>query len=96
MTLTLFTVHQAKPGDLTTSNLLFNISTQDLIWIDFGQSQTSALIEDKAVDLALLEKCVTSTHSLLAEPLFKSFISGYTSSSNSKAVLTRLEKGHFY
>lgn len=50
-------------GDLTTSNMLIHTETRDLIMIDFGLSFTSALSEDKAVDLYVLERALLSLHS---------------------------------
>ncbi|KAJ7977360.1 EKC/KEOPS complex subunit bud32 [Quillaja saponaria] len=50
-------------GDLTTSNMLLNNSTNQLVLIDFGLSFTSTLPEDKAVDLYVLERALLSMHS---------------------------------
>ncbi|XP_068664500.1 uncharacterized protein [Aristolochia californica] len=50
-------------GDLTTSNLLLKSGTNQLVIIDFGLSYTSTLPEDKAVDLYVLERALTSMHS---------------------------------
>jgi len=47
-------------GDLTTSNLLVRNSDKAVAIIDFGLSQTSSIHEDKAVDLYVLERAVTS------------------------------------
>ena len=48
-------------GDLTTSNILlkknldeYNLSANDLYFIDFGLSTISNSVEDKAVDLFVL------------------------------------------
>lgn len=63
-------------GDLTTSNMLLrrandpsqiSSSTSDpslpsIVLIDFGLSYVSTLIEDKAVDLYVLERALASTH----------------------------------
>lgn len=49
-------------GDLTTSNLLLREHTDQVVIIDFGLSSTSTLIEDKAVDLYVLERAFASTH----------------------------------
>lgn len=48
-------------GDLTTSNMLLR-SSLDIVLIDFGLSYISTLIEDKAVDLYVLERAIGSTH----------------------------------
>ncbi|GMH02402.1 hypothetical protein Nepgr_004241 [Nepenthes gracilis] len=50
-------------GDLTTSNMLIRDGTNKLVLIDFGLSFTSALPEDKAVDLYVLERALLSMHS---------------------------------
>lgn len=50
-------------GDLTTSNMLIRKDTNQLVLIDFGLSFTSALPEDKAVDLYVLERALVSMHS---------------------------------
>ncbi|KAF8151535.1 kinase-like domain-containing protein [Crassisporium funariophilum] len=73
-------------GDLTTSNMMLrhpshfkstekDISTE-LVLIDFGLSYHSSLVEDKAVDLYVLERAFSSTHPD-SEPLFASIITAY-------------------
>ena len=42
-------------GDLTTSNMIYDPSTEALTMIDFGLSSVSNLAEDKGVDLYVLE-----------------------------------------
>lgn len=50
-------------GDLTTSNLMMRKETGgSVVLIDFGLSYVSNLIEDKAVDLYVLERAFSSTH----------------------------------
>ncbi|KAJ1984629.1 serine/threonine-protein kinase bud32 [Dimargaris verticillata] len=49
-------------GDLTTSNLFLRDSNGSLAIIDFGLSYHSHMIEDKAVDLYVLERAFLSTH----------------------------------
>ncbi|KAJ9457419.1 EKC/KEOPS complex subunit bud32 [Diplonema papillatum] len=48
-------------GDLTTSNLLLS-NTNEVYLIDFGLTTASALPEDYAVDLYVLERAIQSTH----------------------------------
>lgn len=73
-------------GDLTTSNMMLRhpssfrsvdatVSTE-LVLIDFGLSYHSTLVEDKAVDLYVLERAFTSTHPE-SEPMFASILSSY-------------------
>eukprot|EP00126_Sphaerothecum_destruens_P010734 Sdes_comp20798_c0_seq4m17081 len=49
-------------GDLTTSNMLLEGNSENIILIDFGLSYVSSLAEDKAVDLYVLERAFASTH----------------------------------
>jgi len=72
-------------GDLTTSNMMLRHpsfitdsrpGTQQLVLIDFGLAYTSALAEDKAVDLYVLERAFASTHPE-SEPLFERVVEGY-------------------
>eukprot|EP00833_Pecoramyces_ruminatium_P004719 jgi/Orpsp1_1/1178751/evm.model.c7180000066606.1 len=48
-------------GDLTTSNMILR-DDNEVVLIDFGLGYTSHLIEDKAVDLYVLERAFLSTH----------------------------------
>ncbi|KAH9475036.1 EKC/KEOPS complex subunit BUD32 [Psilocybe cubensis] len=65
-------------GDLTTSNMMVRRqgSKSDLVLIDFGLSYHSSLVEDKAVDLYVLERAFASTHPD-SEPMFASVLSAY-------------------
>lgn len=67
-------------GDLTTSNMMLRRPTPStptsLILIDFGLAYTSTLVEDKAVDLYVLERAFASTHPD-SEPLFASVLRAY-------------------
>jgi len=73
-------------GDLTTSNMMLRplepttspnqSSSSELVLIDFGLSFVSNLIEDKAVDLYVLERAFASTHPD-AEPLFDAVLKAY-------------------
>jgi tRNA A-37 threonylcarbamoyl transferase component Bud32 len=62
--------------------------------IDFGLSFHSALIEDKAVDLYVLERAFSSTHPD-SEPLFASVLKAYEQRMGKDwaAVGRRLEEG---
>lgn len=63
-------------GDLTTSNVMVR---QDgtLVLLDFGLSSVTAMAEDKAVDLYVLERAFLSTHpdseDLVSVSLIQSF-----------------------
>jgi TP53 regulating kinase-like protein len=49
-------------GDLTTSNIMMRQESGSPVIIDFGLSYVSQLVEDKAVDLYVLERALISTH----------------------------------
>ena len=72
-------------GDLTTSNVLIEILKDDsegfkLFMIDFGLGKLNASVEDKAVDLYVFERALTSTHPN-TEALFELFLKSYESAS---------------
>jgi len=77
-------------GDLTTSNML--LIGKRLHLIDFGLGYYSAKAEDKAVDLHLLRRALTSRHPALAEDFFGAAISAYRKArlEQSGPVLERL------
>lgn len=71
-------------GDLTTSNMIL----KDKIYlIDFGLSFFSQKVEDKAVDLHLLEEALESKHHKIATKCIKEVLKGY---GNNK-VISRLK-----
>jgi serine/threonine protein kinase len=49
-------------GDLTTSNIMIRDADGKAVLIDFGLSTVSTVLEDKAVDLYVLERAFVSTH----------------------------------
>ncbi|KAF8811339.1 hypothetical protein BYT27DRAFT_7184803 [Phlegmacium glaucopus] len=73
-------------GDLTTSNMMLRHPSSfhspntsiptEVVLIDFGLSYHSSLVEDKAVDLYVLERAFASTHPD-SEPLFASILKAY-------------------
>ncbi|KAF8927899.1 TP53 regulating kinase [Dissophora ornata] len=78
-------------GDLTTSNLLMRQESGSVVLIDFGLSYVSQLIEDKAVDLYVLERAFTSTHPN-TEVMFAQILEAYGESGKaSKQILKKLE-----
>jgi Kae1-associated kinase Bud32 len=80
-------------GDLTTSNMIFNVTEKKLYLIDFGLSFFSDKVEDRAVDIHLFRRALESKHNLIWSKSFKSFLSGYKSSSdNYEIVVKRLEQ----
>lgn len=62
-------------GDLTTSNIM--LQNEQTYLIDFGLSSYSALAEDKAVDLYVMQRAVLSTHSDFAEQYNGWLLDGY-------------------
>jgi Kae1-associated kinase Bud32 len=81
-------------GDLTTSNILVD-QKDDLFLIDFGLSFFSQKVEDKAVDIHLLEQALESTHYEHAKEFFTCFKKGYVrSSEHAVEVFDRLKEVH--
>lgn len=74
-------------GDLTTSNVIV-MSDGELCLIDFGLAFKSDRVEDKAVDIRVLERAVESTHPSVKEVFMEAFIKEYESySQRPKQVL---------
>ena len=71
-------------GDLTTSNMIYNAERHELTLIDFGLSFVSGLVEDKGVDLYVLERAFLSTHPH-SEEHFQKLVESYSGGSE-KAV----------
>lgn len=65
-------------GDLTTSNIVV-MEDRTVAVIDFGLASQRVLVEDKAVDLYVLERALVSTHSKHAERYGEWVIEGYNS-----------------
>jgi TP53 regulating kinase-like protein len=81
--------HDIIHGDLTTSNIL--LEENRLVLIDFGLASVSNSIEDRAVDLYVLERAITSTHPQCGTQLFKAIVESYGKVvSNSTATLSKL------
>lgn len=64
-------------GDMTISNVLSEDGK--LYIIDFGLGDFTHELEDKGVDLLLLNRVLKSTHYRYHVPLFKAFLAGYSS-----------------
>ncbi len=79
-------------GDLTTSNMIFNEKENKVYFIDFGLGYFSDRIEDKAVDLHLLNHALSTKHFKNASILFENVIFGYQDYKKSKEVLIRLKE----
>ncbi|CAK9797041.1 EKC/KEOPS complex subunit TP53RK [Anthophora quadrimaculata] len=93
-------------GDLTTSNVLLqNIdeevdiekynATSNFVIIDFGLARIESSAEDKAVDLYVLERALSSTHSeipLLFSKIFQIYQKYYTNKSQCKEVISKYKE----
>ncbi len=62
-------------GDLTISNVL--CADDRLFLIDFGLGDFSTQLEDRGVDLLLLNRAMKSTHIRFHEEIFTAFLNGY-------------------
>lgn len=98
------TIHDAGlvHGDLTTSNFMIRsrgdvaATTPVVAPIDFGLSYGSQSVEDKAVDLYVLERAFLCTH-LDSECLVEVVLNAYKEhSKKGKDVINRLDKGNYY
>lgn len=84
-------------GDLTTSNLLVttdgNNFMNELYLIDFGLSHIESKVEDKGVDLYVLERAMQSTHPN-ADELFPIILNAYRLSykKGSSEVINKLDE----
>ncbi len=77
-------------GDLTTSNVMVETASQELVLIDFGLAQLTKRIEDKAVDLHVLRETLEGSHPLLAEIFWNAFSKAYTQGAADNSVIARL------
>ncbi|MFH0700850.1 MAG: KEOPS complex kinase/ATPase Bud32 [Candidatus Woesearchaeota archaeon] len=78
-------------GDLTTSNML--VRQGELIFIDFGLSFFSEKVEDKAVDLFLLNRALESKHYHIYPDVFEKALEGYCENNpGARAVLDRFNQ----
>jgi TP53 regulating kinase-like protein len=68
-------------GDLTTSNMLRREGDGALVIIDYGLSYSSIVPEDKAVDLYVLERAITSAHASSGAGLFDAVLAAYKAKS---------------
>ena len=74
-------------GDLTTSNMV--VRNGIVHFIDFGLGSHSKRIEDKAVDLHLLERTLNAKHPDIAKKFFKTVLKHYQPE-NREQILQRL------
>ena len=91
---TVATMHQVDVihGDLTTSNMFYHPLGESVTLIDFGLSCVSTLVEDKGVDLYVLERAFLSTHPTTQE-LFSELLRSYGESGKGcRTVLAKLDE----
>lgn len=87
-------LHQADiiHSDLTTSNMIKHQESQEINFIDFGLSFFSEKVEDKAVDLFLLDRALETTHAELYPEIFAEVLEGYREGyADADKVLSRLQ-----
>lgn len=87
-------LHQADiiHSDLTTSNMIKHQETGEVKFIDFGLSFFSEKVEDKAVDLFLLDRALDTTHHDLYPEIFEQVLEGYQEEyDNADKVFSRLQ-----
>ena len=77
-------------ADLTTSNMI--LKDEKIHLIDFGLSFVSKKVEDKAVDLHLLDRALESRHHEMYHDCLNEVFAGYKETNpEAEAVLKRLE-----
>jgi len=82
--------HNIIHADLTTSNMIQN---SEIHFIDFGLSFVSDKVEDKAVDLHLLDRALESKHHDIYEQCITAALEGYKEGNPGwEAVFARLDK----
>ncbi len=68
----------AVHGDLTPSNVLVSQAEKECTWIDFGSSRHTTMVEDKAVDLYVLERAMCAM-GRAGEVCWSGVLEGYAS-----------------
>lgn len=80
-------------GDFTTSNVIKDAKSNQLKVIDFGLSFFSDKVEDKAVDLFLLDRALESKHYQHYPELFEQALEGYKRANPESAkIMERLKQ----
>lgn len=79
-------------GDLTTSNMIYLKEENKVYFIDFGLAFHSQKIEDKAVDLHLLQQAFEAKHFTIEKECLKIILKEYEKTSKQgKEVLERIK-----
>jgi len=86
------TMHEGSlvHGDLTISNVLSEDGR--LFLIDFGLGDLSTELEDRGIDLLLLNRAMKSTHVRFHEQIFGAFLKGYLTVVGKQLYAETLEK----
>jgi Kae1-associated kinase Bud32 len=79
-------------GDMTISNVISLHGK--LFFIDFGLGGFSREMEDRGVDLLLLNRAMKSTHIKFHSEIFSAFLKGYTTQAGRKAGKETFDKMH--
>jgi TP53 regulating kinase-like protein len=80
-------------GDLTTSNAMIRLPEMTLVAIDFGLAKNTTSMEERAVDLYVLERALSSTHPKLPADFWTLLLKSYKAAAeNAEATLSRLEQ----
>lgn len=74
-------------NDLTTSNLI--LKKGKIFFIDFGLAQNSTTLEDRAVDLVVFKRMLSSTHYDVFDKVWPLVLNGYRPN---KAILAKIEE----
>ena len=79
-------------SDLTTSNMIYVKEENKVYFIDFGLAFHSHRIEDKAVDLHLLQQALEAKHFTIEKECLKQILSQYERiSKQGKEVIARIK-----
>lgn len=81
-------------GDLTTSNAMIRfVPDLTLVAIDFGLAKNTSSMEERAVDLYVLERALSSTHPKLPQDFWFHLVKSYKAlADKAEATLSRLEQ----
>jgi len=83
--------HDIIHGDLTTSNMI--LKDNKIFFIDFGLGDFSKRIEDKGVDLNLLQEALKSTHFKILNLCWGNIVKGYKQEyRDAEQVLKKVEE----
>lgn len=77
-------------NDLTTSNMI--LSENGLFFLDFGLGKVSPSLEDKATDLVVFKKMLSSTHYDVFEQVWPAVLKGYQANTKILAKINEIEK----